>query len=186
MFLHLRFATLGCAAFVSAAAAQTPPVKPVVQTQANVEPQSTMAAFGDWVLRCQRRAEGAIAVKICEVNHTIQNAQQQAPVAQIALGRVIKSEPMHLTAQLPTNVTFPSIVKLLADDKDTHPLELAWRRCIQNGCFADAPLSDEQTRQLHNRTGSGIVEFVEGAGRTVRLPLSFDGLAPALDALLRE
>jgi invasion protein IalB len=171
--------------FATGAAAQSLPAKPVAPANVGAEPQSTSATFGDWVLRCQRQGDGAAAPKVCEVALTVQTSQK-ATIAQIALGRLAKGEALHLTAQLPVDVSFPSVVKLFAGDKDAHPLELEWRRCAQIGCFADTILSDEQVQQLRARSEPERLEFVEATGRAVRIPLSFRGLAPALDALAKE
>lgn len=177
---------LAIAATAAAAAETAPPAKPAAPAPVSAAPQSTSATFGDWVLRCQRQGEGAAAAKVCEVAQTIQAGQQHSPVAQVALGRPVKGEPMHLTAQLPVNVSFPSAVKVFGDDKDTQGLELAWRRCAQIGCFADLAASDDQIQQLRARNGAGRLEFTDAVGRAIRLPLSFRGLAQALDALAKE
>ena len=62
------------------------------------EPQNTSATYGDWMLRCQRVGEGAGARKICEVAETIQAGEKRQPVAEVALSRLNKADPLRLTA----------------------------------------------------------------------------------------
>lgn len=69
-------------------------------------PQSTTAVFGDWGLRCVGPREGGPTQHICEVVQSIQVQGQAAPIAQIALGRLQKADPLRLTVVLPNNVSF--------------------------------------------------------------------------------
>lgn len=58
-----------------AAAPAAKPERPV-----DAEPNSTVASFGDWTLRCQIRAQ-----------------DQQNPMAELAVGRLKKADPLRLT-----------------------------------------------------------------------------------------
>jgi invasion protein IalB len=152
------------------------------------DPTTTTAAFADWTLRCQRLGEGDKATKICEVVQTTQSGQgqQQQPIAQLAFGRISKTDPWRATAHLPNNISLPSSVKLSLSDKDPKPSELTWRRCAPIGCFADAALSEAQWKALRAQTENGSMEFVDSVGRPVKLPVSFRGFAQASDALAKE
>ena len=177
----------------SAVAAQTGtgaapgPAKPGAPAQASVsaEPAATSAIFGDWTLRCQRIEDGDKAQRLCEVAQTIQVQNRREPIAQVALGRVSATAPLRVTAVLPPNVSFPSTVGIAAGDKDPPAVELGWRRCVPGGCFADAPASDEVLRGWRGLTTLGRITFKDAEGRTVAVPLSFRGLAQALDALAK-
>jgi invasion protein IalB len=137
-------------------------------------------------LRCQRLADPAATNKLCEISLTIQAGQQPAPIAQIAMGRLAKTDPYHLTAHVPTNISLPSVVNFSTGDKDTHRQELAWRRCAPAGCFADSTLTDAQWMGLRGQTDMGSLEFIDAVGRPVKLPVSFRGLAQAMDALVKQ
>ena len=169
---------------VVASAVEQKPAEPPVSSQ----PRVTTASYGDWLLRCQRVGETEKAVRICEVVLTIQAGaqQQQAPVAELAFGRLSKADPYRVTAHLPTNIALPSVVKFAFGDKDPREQDLAWRSCAPVGCFADGAFSDLQWRTLHGLTEPGSLEFTDAVGRPVKLPVSFRGLAQAMDALAKE
>jgi invasion protein IalB len=152
------------------------------------DPVTTTASYGDWVLRCQRIGEADKAQKVCEIVQTVQAGQQgqQQPVAQLAFGRVNKTDPWRMTAHLPTNILLPSVAKLTTGEKDAKPLELPWRRCVPVGCFADASLSDAQWKALRGETENAVLDFTDSASRAVKLPISFRGFAQAVDALAKE
>lgn len=154
--------------------------------QVSTEPSSTTASFGDWVLRCQRVSDGAKITRICEVAQILQSQGQQAPIAQVALGRVGNGEPLRVTAVMPVSVSFPSTVQIVMGEKDAKPLDLSWRRCIPTGCFADAALGDDMVKQWRKASESGRIVFKDAAGRELALPLSARGLDQAVDALAKE
>ena len=148
------------------------------------EPKSTTAAFGDWVLRCNRVEIENQTQRICEVAQTITIQGQQAPVAELAIGRVKKTDPLRVTVALPVNVTFPSAPQI---GLEGHPVqELSWKRCLPSGCFADAAPKDEVFRAWRAAKTNGRIETKDAFGRNVVLTISFRGLAQALDALSKE
>lgn len=167
------------------APAATAPAAPPAAAQVPSEPSVTTASFGDWTLRCQR-LDAAKPGRVCEVALVLQAQGQQAPIAQIAIGRVANNEPLRITAVMPVSVTFPSSVQIILGEKDAKPLDLPWRRCIPTGCFADAAPSDELVKQWRKAGEAGRIQFRDAAGRELALPLSTRGLDPALDALAKE
>jgi invasion protein IalB len=174
---------LGCALilFSSGASSQQ---RPTELRAVEAEPQSTSATFGDWVLRCNRMNTGDQVQRFCEVAQTIIVQGQQAPVAELAVGRLKKSEPLRVTVVLPVNVTFPSAPLVNLDGQPS--LELTWKRCLPNGCFADATPKDEVFRAWRAARSAGRIETKDAFGRNVVVAVSFRGLAQALDALNKE
>ncbi|RYC31601.1 invasion protein [Lichenibacterium minor] len=169
----------------SAASAQT--AKPAAAPPApaapvSADPSVTTASYGDWTARCEKGA-GEKAQRICEAVQTVQLPNQQVAVAQIAFGHAASAEPLKLVVVLPVDVWFPSTVRILAGDKDPAGVELAWRRCLPVGCFAESTGSDEAARRWRNENGQGRIVYKDGLNRDVTLPVSFRGLAQALDAL---
>lgn len=168
----------------------TPPAPPVVPAQAQppaaVEPERSVAVFGDWAVRC----EGRPPARACELTQTLQNDRQQ-PVAQFAIGRMARGEPLKLVAQLPLNIAFAATPRLVLDGGDStgSPFALSWRQCIPTGCYAEIDLRDEAlVTRLRARTpeqGARVL-FQQASGGEAALPFSFRGFGAALDALPRE
>ena len=182
--LRLGMGALTLVAVSASALAQTKPNAPP-PAPVSAEPKTTTATYGDWTVRCETRP-GEKAKRLCEVVQTLQVQGQQAPVAQVAFGRPEGAGELHLIAALPVNVTFPSSVRVGTDDKDQHPLDLQWRRCLPGGCFADAPANEEALGRWRTAPAPGRLQFKDAAGREVVLPLSFRGLAQALDGLGKQ
>ncbi|GEP12649.1 invasion associated locus B family protein [Methylobacterium gnaphalii] len=162
-------------------AAPQPVPKPVP-----AEPGATAATFGDWVLRCQRGGTAEKPVRLCDVGQTMQVQGQNQPIAQIAIGRAAAGEPLQVTVVLPANVAFPSTVRLLAEEKDTNGVELPWRRCLPGACIADAPVKEEALKHWRTASEPGRIVFKNAGDQEVAIPLSWRGLAQALDALAKE
>ena len=149
-----------------------PPAAPV--------PQRTTATFADWTLRCEHPTGPAV----CEVSQAI--SADGRPVAQIAIGRVFRGEPLHLTIAVPPSVTLIQPPRLGGPGKDGPALDLAWRRCLPGACYAEATLPDDAMRQLRARTEQTRITFLDGGGKEAAIPFSPHGLPQALDALARE
>ncbi len=174
-------AVVGLALLTSPVAAEpirgaAAPVGPTVPP-----PQQTTATFEDWTLRCVRPERAAA---ICEVSQTVSNQSQQ-PVAQTALGRTPgTSEPMRLTVLVPTNISMATAPRLVA--AGDLAVDLGWRRCLSNGCVADAMLSEAQVLTLRALKEKGRVVYQDASGREMDMPFSPKGLPAALDALAKE
>ena len=165
------------------------PSKPAEVPPVSSVPQSTTAVFGDWALQC-RHLDGTPANAVnCEVNQTLQ-VQGQGPIAQIAIGRPpvaegAAKEGLRLVVVLPNNVTFGASVQMSVDDKDK-PVDLAYRRCLPSGCYADAEIKDEYLGRWRAQSERGRLNFRDGGNRPVTLPFSFRGLSQAMDALAKS
>lgn len=149
-------------------------------------PDRTTASFGDWTLRCERPSVPAGSARICEIAQWIQIQGQQAPIAQIAIGRVNKSDPLKVTIVLPHNVTLLAPPGLLSEDKDAKPFGATWQRCLPIGCMAELVLRDDLVKRFRSLNEAGAILFKDGASRDIKLPFSMRGLSQALDALARE
>jgi invasion protein IalB len=165
----------------TAPAAKQEPARPV-----DAEPNSTQSNFGDWTLRCQRLSNGAETQRVCEVAQQIRAQDQQSPVAELAIGRLKKTDPLRLTVVLPVNVTFSNAPSFSADGKAPEPLDLGWRKCLPGGCIADALLKDDVLRHWKTQANAGRITWTDAAGRDLAIGLSFRGLTQALDALSKE
>lgn len=147
------------------------------------DPQMTTATYGDWVERCQRLDANGEQRRVCEVALAVTASGQNAPLAEIAIGRPKKNAPLRLTLVLPVNVSFPSAPKITAEGGD--PVELSWRRCVPAGCFADSAF-DAATLRAFREAKTATVESKSAAGGFFHFAISLRGLPQALDALNRE
>lgn len=172
-----------CVAQAMAQSKESKPTEAAAPAAVPDEPSTTTASYGDWVLRCEQPSQNA--ARVCEIVLTIQIQGQGAPIAQVAVGRLGDGEPLRATALLPTSVSFPSTVQITAaaDDK---PVELNWQRCLPNGCFAYAPVTDEQLEQWRVTAKPGRLTFQDASGRQVALPVSYRGVTQALIALNKQ
>lgn len=163
--------------------ARTPASAPSAPAPPNSTlPQQTTASFGDWTLRCTRTAAAA---QTCEVVQGI--SSQDRTVAQVALGRPSKGQPLQLTILVPASVTFGTTPALsLARDGEAPIMDLTWRRCLPGGCLADGAVSEDALRRVRGWTEPARVTFTDGTGRIVALPFSPRGLTQALDALAKD
>ncbi|WP_341991150.1 invasion associated locus B family protein [Azorhizobium sp. AG788] len=157
---------IALAGMSQSAGAQTPPA-----------PQTTTATYQDWLVRCAS-PEGQ--PKACEVAQTFQAQGGQGAIAQIALGRATKTDPMRLIVELPPGVRLPAGVTVQTSEKAS-PLTLAFQTCPRS-CFAELELKPDQVQALRSASGPGVLTFEDGSRRKVQLPVSFNGFAAALDA----
>jgi invasion protein IalB len=166
----------------AAAPAQRP--APSAQAPGSVsQPDNTTASYGDWVHRCQQ----GVGTRICEIVQTLEIQGQRGPVALIALGRPVRTEPYKLVVQVAPNVSLgPNAGVRLALGETEEGTLAAYSRCIPGGCFAEVALSDELLKRWRGYSENGQLRFPDAANRPVILPFSFRGFQAALDALARE
>ena len=171
---------------------QAAPAKPAAASdKAAAEPagaEMTTASFGDWQLSCRLTpvAGGQPGQRFCEGLQSVILQGQTAPFARLGFGKMTPAEPLFFTAVVPTNVTFPSIVKIAIDENDKQPVEVAWTRCLPSGCFASIAVNDDVIKRWRTQNQGGRLMFKNGAGQDLVVPISFKGLARALDALAKE
>jgi invasion protein IalB len=165
-----------------AVAQDKPPAAPAAPAPAaSRDPAQTTATYGDWVLRCVRPEKGP---HICEVVQSMVVQGQQQPVAQVAVG--YDKNDLRFTLLVPPAVSFSRGPTLGVPNASAPHFDLAWRRCLPQGCFADVAIGPELLKTLRGRTEPMQIDFKDAGEREVKLPLSFRGLVPALDALVKE
>jgi invasion protein IalB len=120
------------------------------------------------------------------VSQQIHGQDPQNVVAELAIGRVKKSDPLRLTIVFPVNVTFSNPPSFSAEGKALEPLDLGWRKCLPGGCIADTLLNDDVLRRWKAQTSAERIAWTDAAGGTLAIGSSFRGLAQALDALSKE
>ena len=178
----LTFGALTSGGLTSPALAQAP--APAANGAQAPKPRTSQ--FGDWVLICRQGRGPTAGQENCEIMQTYNLQGQSAPFAQIAIGRVSAKDPFNVTVVVPHNVSFPSTVNITTDDKGANPLTLNWTRCLATGCFASAEFKDPAMKTWHGLSQKGRIAFKSATGQDVALPLSFNGLGNALDALMKK
>jgi invasion protein IalB len=141
-------------------------------------PDRTTAAYGDWVLRCELAAGGT--GRSCEVAQTVLDGRGQV-LAQLT-GRLSgPAGAVALVVQVGTNATVAEPLRLGVETEAG--LTLHFRRCLPRGCFAESQPALAEIAALLPRTEPARVEFRDGEGQPVTIPVSLRGLAASLDAL---
>ena len=161
------------------AASPPPPAPPPV----SATPQTTTASFGDWTVRCVSVG----AKRQCEASLSLAVVQQgrQIPIAQIAFGHSNDARrTLLITALLPVNVSFDKPARIGPDE--THLTTLVYRRCVPAGCLASAAPEAALVALARTAQKPGRLVFADASERLAVLPVSFRGLAQALDALAKE
>lgn len=168
-------------------------------------PSSTTANYGDWVVRC-RAPESApdqptdSASNVCEMVTIIriqtpesQDANgrvipaQSRVLSQVALGRLPETEDVKAVIQVPAGVWLrdPLLLALGEDEAalDTaDKLSASYFRCIADFCLADIDLNAANLSALQQAKVARM-SFVDGARRTINVPISMNGFSGALSAL---
>jgi len=151
----------------------------------NGSPPISTTVFGEWALRCQKAPDNVH--QNCEVSLTIQQRDQPAPMAKIALGQPIPGGGMKLLVLLPNNVTFPSSVQIKTDDKDIWGMDVPWARCIPGACFAETSLKEADLIRWKGLDKSmGKITFKDAQSNEVGVAFSFHGLGQALDEFNKQ
>jgi invasion protein IalB len=146
-------------------------------------PQITSRNFGDWSLRCRPASESDKEGSNCEVALTLQQRGEEGPIAKIAFGKPVPGELIQALVIVPNNVGFPSSVKIVTESKDLPDIELAWRRCLPGGCFAEAKPNEQAIQKIRRLDGPGLLTFRDAQDHNVAVRISFKGLGQALEAL---
>lgn len=144
-------------------------------------PNVTTANFGDWVLRCESRAD---APRACEVLQSLLDQRRQ-PVAQFAFGRAQRGQTMRLIVLIPANITVLTPLLIHLPDRGP-PIPVTLRACGPRGCVAEAEVNAAQLARLRAREAQGRLEYRDALNAEVALPFSTRGFGAALDALARE
>jgi invasion protein IalB len=147
-------------------------------------PQQTSATYDDWIVRCESRA-GPPSHKACEMVQFTQLKGQPGVLTQIAIGKPIKGQPIHVAIQVPTSVWLPTGVRFQSSDKDEGILA-SFKYCVPAACFGLIDIKDDVIRKWRAASEPGKLVFKDANQRDVALPVSFKGFVAAYEALLKE
>jgi invasion protein IalB len=162
------------------APAQPPAPPPAAQTDT---PQQTTATYGDWIVQCA--IHSGETVETCDMEQVSQLQGKNTPFSRVAIGKPEKSQPVKLVVQVPVNVSFATNVRIQTSQDDPG-LAVPFATCTPNGCFALFDLKDDVLKKLRIASGAGALSFADSGGHAIKVPLSFNGFAGALDALAKK
>ena len=178
------------------ALAQTPAAAPTFGAGTDA-PAETTATYGNWVLHCVAIGAGAAAdgtvsaapqSRTCEIVQTISADGQSAPYAKLAFGYLPGSDSdLLVTAVLPSYISLPGFAHIAVIGKqsveEAAGMDLAWSRCVGTACYANAQVDPSVLKAIQHET-DGQLRFMNAAGQTAAIPLSWDGFNRALAALV--
>lgn len=182
LFLLLQISVAHALDRPSAPARAAAPAKAPAAAPAGEAPR----VFGDWQLRCLATGGAQAAHRSCEILQSVLVKDKSATIAEIAFGKPDGAQGLSMTIVVPVDVAFHAAPRVTVSDVDPQPLDLVWRRCAASGCFASVSLAEPILARWRAHDGMGRIAFKSAAGQDAALPVSFRGLAQALDALARE
>ncbi len=190
------YAILACMSPLSVSAKE--PVKPAV-------PIKTSVTYGDWVVRCreskpQQETDNTseVPADVCEMTHAIRFSVKDAKTgkvgkptlfAQIAIGRVPKTDTIKVVIQSPAAVwlrdgvelRFSSEGRKFEDVTGAYFQKASFFRCVTNWCLADYDLNDAKLQAIKG-SKLGQLSLIDTQRRTIKVPISLRGFAEAYDA----
>lgn len=161
--------------------------KPAASKPAPVsnQPETTTATFGQWTLRCVRRADVNNNQKICEIDAAVAPQNQPNTIFRIGVAHPLGEDKaqLRITVAVPPIVFIPTapVIKAKPDEPG---VPLTWRQCFGGACFAEAvvpPAEIEVWRAVEADTGR--IQFSPMPNRNIAVQFSLRGFAQALDAL---
>lgn len=166
------------------AQAQQPPARPPGAAPNGDAPQRTTATYGDWVVQCVENSSPP-SERVCDMAQVTQLQGKNLPFSRVAVARPEKGQPVKLIVQVPVNASFGTQVHIQTSDQDPGVVA-PFANCNPNGCFAEFDLKDDILKKLRQATGAGKFSFADAGGHVVTVPLSFNGFAPAFEALVKQ
>ena len=147
-------------------------------------PERTTATYGDWIVECVENASPP-SEPVCDMAQVTQLQGKNLPFSRVAVARPQKGAPVKLIVQVPVNASFGTQVHIQTGEKDPGIIA-PFSSCNPNGCFAEFDLKEDILKKLREASGVGKLSFADAGGHDVTVPLSFNGFAPAFEALLKK
>ena len=163
------------------APAAHPAAAPGNEQQRGNEPQQTTATYGDWVVQCVVNTSPP-SEPVCDMAQVTQVQGKNLPFSRVAVARPEKGQPVKLIVQVPVNASFATQVHIQTSEQDPG-IVAPFASCNPNGCFAEFDLKEDILKKLRDATGVGKLSFADAGRHDVTVPISFNGFAPAFDAL---
>ncbi len=138
-------------------------------------PTSATFGFENWLVRCQT-TDGKSG---CGMSQQILDQRARRPVLQLILAGVSNGEGYQLVVVLPLGVTVPPGAVIQVGELKRN---VAFVQCLPAGCIA--PLdADAELLDAMKTTEEGRVGVVDRIGKTIAIPFSLKGFAPAFEKM---
>jgi invasion protein IalB len=137
----------------------------------------TAATFGfqDWLVRCQ-----AVKDKVgCGMSQQILDQQSHQPLLQLHLAGAPSGTGHQLVVVLPLGVSVPSGILIQIGDLKRN---VAFTQCLPGGCVAPLVADDDLIDKMKS-SPDGRVAVADRTGKTVAIPFSLKGFAPAFEKM---
>ena len=157
-------------------------------------PSQTIETYDHWALMCNtvnnKNEDGKkIQTNFCEVKTTVSMKSTEnnlVPLLNINIAKPIQSEEFIILIQVPNGVFLRSNVilsyKASGEENYGKLAEATYIFCKEIGCLADGKLARSTIEQFFLRD-QVILTFVDGARRTIGVPVSLLGFKNAYMAL---
>ena len=142
-------------------------------TNADDQPVQTTATYGDWTVRCRADANKK---ELCEMLQVVRAKNQQAALANIAVGRLPNDETMRIVVQLPIAVHLPGAVNLKVGAKVLATAQ--FQSCFQAFCLARADLTPEAS-DAFKKARTMTIAFQDRSEAEKTVPVSLMGFTAA-------
>jgi invasion protein IalB len=138
-------------------------------------PTSATFGYDAWLVRCQAAGE-----KVgCGMTQQILDQGSRQAVLQLHLARAPKGDGHQLVAVLPLGVSVPQGILIQIGETKRN---VAFTQCLPGGCVAPLPV-DAAFLDILKTGRDGRVGVVGRGGKTVAVPFSLKGFAPAFEKM---
>lgn len=150
-------------------------------------PSATTATYGAWTVRCAKAADKEDG-ETCEIVQSVTLRKTGQAIIQVAIGRLKADDPLSIVVQVPIGVSLRTEVglKLGAPEvEDGASVTARYFRCTPQACLADVKPDDAWVDGLRGAEAL-TASFVDGNGRTIRIPVSLEGFSDAFAAVFPQ
>jgi invasion protein IalB len=113
------------------------------------------------------------------MSQQILDQRTRQSVLQLHLGRAPSGKGYNMVVVLPLGVTVPSGIAIQIGDAKRN---VAFTQCLPGGCLAPLAVDDALLAKMKS-TQEGRVGVVDRVGKTVAIPFSLKGFAPAFEKM---
>lgn len=150
-------------------------------------PDVTTASYGAWIMSCLYGGQSAAGEKRCEIAQTTQLQGRQIMLSRLSIAAGPDENRLLLVAEVPEGVWLPADLRLeFPAGSGVEPIAFRYLYCSQGACLAEAELDEETLSAMGRQQENGNLVFARGENQPAGLPVSFQGLSAAYQAMMAE